>query len=238
MRDRIGVVIPCFNEIDTLPKLLSILRSPSLSEITFLLVDNGSTDGSDQWFDQQEYPDNIGFVRLPQNLGYGNGILSGLKLLNTPFIGWTHADLQANPKDLVLFLRHLDCHPIFLKGNRVGRPAVDRFFTGGMSILVSLLFRRRFTDINGQPTIFSKELFQEWCNPPLDFGLDLFAYVSAKSSRIPIVRVDVAFGKRVHGHSRWNLGWRSRLKFIGRTFRLAYSLRRDWTSIASSSSRK
>lgn len=238
MRNKLGVVVPCFNELASLPRLFTILKSPSLSTVDFLLVDNGSFDGSDKWFQRQAYPKNIGFVRLEKNLGYGNGVLSGLRLLHNPFIGWTHADLQANPQDLILFLPYLSGHPVFLKGERTGRPILDRFFTGGMSVLVSLLFRSRFTDINGQPTIFSREMFEYWNNPPLDFGLDLFAFISAKRSQAPVIRVAVRFGRRIYGESKWNFGWKSRFKFIRRTIRLAYSLYRGGPSIASSSSRE
>ena len=33
-------------------------------------------------------------INLPTNLGYGGGILEGLRKARGDFIGWTHADLQ------------------------------------------------------------------------------------------------------------------------------------------------
>jgi hypothetical protein len=38
---------------------------------------------------------------LKVNQGYGFGILSGLKECTGEFLGWTHADMQTDPKDLL-----------------------------------------------------------------------------------------------------------------------------------------
>ena len=40
-------------------------------------------------------------VTVPVNLGYGHGILSGLREAKGDYLAWTHADLQTDPADVV-----------------------------------------------------------------------------------------------------------------------------------------
>ena len=58
-------------------------------------------------------------------------------------------------------------------------------FTFGMSVFESVLLRRPLRDINAQPTLFPRSLYETWTTPPEDFALDLYAYVSAKSAGRP-----------------------------------------------------
>ena len=61
------------------------------------------------------------------------------------------------------------------------------------------MLRKWLPDINGQPTVFSRELFSNWHNPPLDFSLDLFTFYHAKKENYDIIRYPVFFGPRLSG---------------------------------------
>src|SRR5205085_8809915 len=43
---RISVVIPCYNERDTVAEIVSAVRTAPLPDIEIIVVDDGSTDGS------------------------------------------------------------------------------------------------------------------------------------------------------------------------------------------------
>jgi glycosyltransferase involved in cell wall biosynthesis len=221
----IGIVIPCYNESDSLLKLIDKLSQIDSPDVEFMILDNGSTDQTPEILDKLVFPNNVSTYRIEHNQGYGFGIISGLKLMTTDYVGWTHADLQTDPRDIILFLEDVSKGAKFLKGLRYGRPFIDRFFTGGMSIVVSILFQRVVRDINAQPTILSREAFERWQNPPTDFSLDLFAYIEAMKSSYKIQRRPVRFGARKYGSSHWNHGLKSRLKFVKRTLVMAFNLR-------------
>jgi len=228
MTRSIGIAIPCYNESASLAELVRRLSSPELKSIKFVLVDNGSTDDTHSILQNLNLPENITWIQVPLNQGYGHGILMGLQQLNTNYLGWTHADLQSDPIDFLSFQEKLESNSDFLKGTRRGRPWSDRFFTAGMSFFTSILFGHVLRDVNGQPTILSRDLYEMWKSPPIDFGLDLFSYIQAIKSKARIVRVEVDFGKRLYGKSSWNSGIISRLRFIRRTLILAVKLRLDY----------
>ena len=196
--------------------------------IEIILVDNGSTDGTEKLLKNLTFKyDYLRIVKVKKNIGYGHGILSGLKEARGEILGWTHADLQTHPADLLRGLKYFsqDNDTDFVKGLRYGRSSVDIIFTICMSFFETILLRSFLWDINAQPTIFKRKLFNSWENPPHDFSLDLYAYFMAKKLKAKIVRFDTHFGKRIHGISSWNVDFSSKIKFIKRTLEFSFKLK-------------
>ena len=224
--NQIEIVIPCFNEARNLPGLIQLLEElVEDSDLSFVLVDNGSTDDSAEIFSKVINP-KICVVTLEINQGYGGGILAGLRQCNCQFVGWMHSDLQTPPT--VLLGKKFQATPnALIKGQRTGRRFSERLFTIGMAVIESMIFRQRLWDINGQPSIFPREWFEKLENPPNDFSLDLFLYVQARKSGLTIIRPRVEFGERFAGSSTWNTGIKSQIHFVKRTIRYSVSLRRN-----------
>lgn len=230
---QLSLVIPCYNEARNLPALIS--RCTALIEagrkedisIEVVLVDNGSSDDTPAIL--QALPDNgCRSVRVPENQGYGHGILTGLTAARGEIIGWTHADSQTDPLDALAGLKALsnaDKSRFFLKGARRGRPISDEIFTFGMSIFESLLMGKVLVDINAQPTMFPKSFMNDWKSPPNDFSLDLYAYWMAKRKKLKIYRIPVIFHERLHGTSHWNTSLANKWKFISRTLSYSFKLK-------------
>jgi glycosyltransferase involved in cell wall biosynthesis len=227
-----SLVIPCYNEAANLPHLLARCSAVTAANpnVEIVLVDNGSTDASPQIL-QQLLPEHPGCrsVRVEKNKGYGFGIVSGLRAAKGDFLGWTHADLQTDPGDvlagLALFERSPTPERLFVKGRRHGRPPGDVVFTVGMSVFETGLLGRPLWDINAQPTMFPRAFFESWALPPDDFALDLYAYYNARRSGMTVERFAVLFGKRLHGQSHWNVNWAAKWKFIRRTVDFSMRLR-------------
>lgn len=228
---RFSLIIPCFNEGKNIPILLEKCKFiKDYENIELILVDNGSTDHTQmiikQYINEMPY---CKLVCIENNLGYGYGILSGLAEAKGEILGWTHADLQTDPRDILkgleLFNRDESLH--FVKGRRVNRPLKDAVFTVGMSIFESLLLFKPLFDINAQPTMFKRDLYNQLINPPFDFSLDLYLYYNALKMGYYPKKFDVNFGERAHGISNWNVNWTSKLKFIERTIKYSLKLKKD-----------
>lgn len=226
-----SLVIPCYNEAAGLEKLVEKCRKLTAAfECEIVLVDNGSNDASSTVLEDLLASDtSIRHIRVESNLGYGHGILSGLSSAQGDVLAWTHADLQTNPTDLIpafkYFENHSEPEKLFIKGRRIKRPIADAFFTAGMSVFESILFRRKLYDINAQPTVFHREFYQTWAkDAPYDFSLDLFVYVLASRAELEISRFPVEFSERAFGHSHWNVDWQSKVKFIKRAISYSFEL--------------
>lgn len=228
---KLSVVVPCYNEEQNIPLILERFREIiKRDDIEVILVDNGSTDGSA--YVLADLLPKYSFartVRVEVNQGYGYGILQGLKECRGEYIGWTHADMQTDPADILKALALIEQEKglVFVKGNRKGRPFFDVFFTAGMSLFETCFLRKKLYDINAQPNIFPKIFYDEWENPPYDFSLDLYALYMARTKNLKVVRFPVLFPERIHGESKWNTGLQSKWKFIKRTIEFSVNLKKN-----------
>lgn len=230
---KLSIVVPCYNEARNIPLILSGFEKViARNDVEVVLVNNGSTDDSKRVFDDLLM--NYSFARLVnvvENKGYGFGILSGLEKAKGEYIGWTHADMQTDPKDVIKALDIIENGnegtSVYVKGDRKGRPFFDQFFTTGMSYFETIYMGVRLHDINAQPNIFHRKFFASWENPPHDFALDLYALYTAKKRKMKVIRFDVLFPERIHGTSSWNTGFASKKKFIKRTLEFSKKLKKS-----------
>lgn len=229
---RFSIVIPCYNEEKNIPLVLQRFAGVAAPGVEVILVDNGSTDGSANVL--AALMPQYGFaraVRVPKNQGYGFGVLSGLREAKGEFIGWTHADMQTDPADVMrafaLIGEHGGGADLYVKGWRHGRSLFDNAFSYAMAAFETVYMRHFLCEINAQPNIFHRSFFLSWDNPPHDFALDLYAYVLARRRGLKMLRLRVRFPERIHGQSSWNTSFAAKWKFIKRTIAFSRNLKRQ-----------
>ena len=229
---KLSIIIPCYNEEKNISLILERFNKIiARNDIEVLFVNNGSTDNSEKVFNK--LISNYSFARVVNvdiNLGYGLGITSGLKEAKGEFIGYTHADMQTDPADVLKALEIIEKQDFpercYVKGDRKGRPFFDLVFTIGMSFFETIYLRTKLWDINAQPNIFHRNFFEGLSDIPNDFSLDLFFLYIAQKNGYQLVRFPVIFPPRIHGESKWNTGFSSKIKFIKRTFAFSFKLKK------------
>jgi len=95
-----------------------------------------------------------------------------------------------------------------------------------MGAFESIYLGVSLNDINAQPNLFHRSFFESWQDPPHDFSLDLYAFYMARKMGLEVIRFPVVFKDRMHGHSHWNFGWKSKWKFIKRTLDYSFTLKK------------
>jgi glycosyltransferase involved in cell wall biosynthesis len=233
----LSVVLPCYNEKDNLKALFERLDSlvKVTSEIEIILVNNGSTDGSDLVFEaelSQRDKSVFKVVKVEKNIGYGFGILSGLRAATGQVLSVTHADRQTDPMDVLKALEIFTAsnNPYLLvKGFRKNRKVSEAVFSYGMGMLASIVLGTRLTEINAQPKLFSKLFFDAYeQKAPHDFSLDLYFLYQAKKHG-EIKDFPVYFAKRVAGEAKGGSGssFKTKWKLIKRSFNYIFELKRQ-----------
>ena len=229
-----SLVIPCYNESENLVNLVNRCKYllNEKEDIEVVIVDNGSTDDSSEMLKdllKNCQKERLHSVRVKKNQGYGHGILVGLDECIGNILGWTHADLQADPVDFLdaisLINQTQDSNRVFIKGKRFGRPFMDVFFTWGMSLVEWLILGVRLRDINAQPTVFSREFFISLHQPPEDFSIDLYFYHEAVRRNYTVKRFPVNFGLRLKGEGH-NEKLISKIKYSWKTIIFSLGLRK------------
>lgn len=235
-KTELSIVLPVFNEEKNIPKVVEKFHEISRKiKIELIFVeDGGSKDKTRSVI--KSLSKKYKFIKplFIEDRGYGISLYKGLESAKGEFIGWTHADLQTNPKDvlraLILVKGGANPKKTYVKGKRYGRSFFDVFFTIGMAFFETILLRRILWDINAQPNIFHKSFFKLMKNSPEDFSFDLYTYYIAKLNNYKIKRFPVYFGKRKHGESSWNKGFSAKMKFIKRTLAFSFELKKSLKS--------
>lgn len=228
----LSIVVPCYNEEKNIPLILSKFEKIIFdceTEIEVILVNNGSTDNTEEVLSKEllKVSKKIRTYNVEENIGYGHGILSGLKIAKGNILSWTHADLQTEPRDVILALNEYNKHKddqFVIKGKRKNRNLLDAFFTFGMQVYSSIALNTKLDDINAQPKLFSRAFYESILkNAPLDFSLDLYLLINAKR----IKTVDVFFKKRKFGEAKGGGTVKGKIKLIKRTLSYINKLKKN-----------
>jgi glycosyltransferase involved in cell wall biosynthesis len=162
----LSLVMPCFNEetivSQTISKLLNVFANAGY-RLEIVAVDNGSSDRTGEiirgWAARNPA---VVHHRVEQNQGYGNGILSGLRLATGRWVGTIPADGQVDAEDVVrLYEVASSADPwVLAKVRRCFR--LDGIIRKFVSVGYNLMFRSFWPtvasiDINGVPKVFPRE---------------------------------------------------------------------------------
>ena len=228
---KLSIIIPCYNEQLSINKLIDNCTESLNEDVEILLVDNGSKDNTYKTLLSLNLPKNIVPFRIEKNIGYGNGILFGLKKAKGEVLSWTHADLQTDISDVIrgfnLYEKELNKKTCIVKGERKNRNIIDSFFTFSMGVYCSFVLGKWLFDINAQPKIFHKSFLRKFKNPPLDFSLDLFILYFFKSHKTQIKSIPVFFKKREFGESKGGGSFKGKLRLIKRTLNYIHLLKKS-----------
>ena len=96
---KLSVIIPCYNEKDFLPELISLVKRAPLENKEIILVDDGSTDGTTERIkaDLENQVDKVLYHK--GNQGKGAAIRSGLELVTGEMVIIQDADLEYDPDE-------------------------------------------------------------------------------------------------------------------------------------------
>lgn len=149
---KLAIVIPAYNEEETLQKVLDSIpwNILGISKIITIVVDDGSQDKT---FSIAEHCAHYA-IRHPINLGVGAATITGLEMakwLKCDLVVTMDADGQHDPMDIPRLIKPvLDKEADVVIGSRMfnmqGMPAVKVFGNWIMNFITLIIFRRWVTD--------------------------------------------------------------------------------------------
>ncbi len=207
----LSLIIPLFNEAasigDYIPSL-AIAFSMICHNWELILVDNGSWDNTPQLLArlQEHYP-MIRIVTVNRNIGYGWGIISGIRQARGRVIGYSDGDGQIAVDDLAKVYREfIESGCDLGKAYRVNR--ADGYLRKTVSSLYNLsfrlLFKTRVRDVNAKPKFMTKELVERLNLRSKDWFIDAEVVIGSRDSRV--METAISFQPRQRGSSNVRLG--------------------------------
>ncbi len=202
------IIIPVFNERENLPELLQRLRALPLAETYHLIcVDNGSTDGSVAYLQQQA---DVTLLQHRSNRGYGASLRSGMQVARTDRWIIIDADTEYPPECIPVLCEKLQQVPVVYASRllgknlpqQVGMPWLQWWGNRLISGLYSKLFGIPVTDLYTGCKALRRECLQGVMLQRDGFEQVLELAVQLAARGFSIVEVPVTFSPRRHGVSK------------------------------------
>ncbi len=216
---KITMVVPTYNEYENLPRLVKEVLSLPLEDISVLVVDDNSPDGTGELAEQLgiEYHGKVKVLHRPGKLGLGTAYNQGFQLAianGADYIGQMDADFSHPIEKIPVMVEALQKYD-FVIGSRYVRggkldekwPFYRKWLSGFGNLYARTILGLSIKDVTGGFKIWRRETLQAM---PLDrikangymFQVEM-NYVSSKlgfkSFEIPIY-----FKERTHGASKMN----------------------------------
>lgn len=217
---KVTVVIPAYNEKDTVGQTLSrVLASSLVSEI--IIVDDGSTDGTTSIIRQMAKSESrVHALFHERNLGKGAALLSAFQHVHGDYIIIQDADLEYDPRDYPALLEPLlDGRADVVYGSRfLGGPHRVLFFWHyvGNKVLTTFcnaLCDLNLTDMETGYKAFRREVLQSLSLKARDFTFEPEFTVKVARRGFRIYEVPISYSGRTYSEGK-KITWKDGLKAL------------------------
>lgn len=198
MPSRISVIIPAFNEEDSIGLVLDALPQNLIHEI--IVVDNNSTDNT-----ARSAIEKGARVVAEQRRGYGSACLKGISALDNPdIVVFLDGDFSDYPEEIVKLVAPIESGEMdFVLGSRMilseSRSALlpqSRYGNQLAVFLMRLFFRHKFTDL-GPFRAIRYESLKTIAMQDTNFGWTVEMQIKAVKKGLRILEIPVKYRERV-----------------------------------------
>jgi glycosyltransferase involved in cell wall biosynthesis len=148
---KVSIIIPCYNEKNTVEKIVEAVRSAPIENKEIILVDDCSEDGTQTILKETISPMVDQIIYHPVNRGKGAALRTGFAAATGDIVLVQDADLEYNPEDYTVLLEPLlsgKADVVFGSRFMGGRPHRVLFFWHMAGNRFLTLLSNMFTNLN------------------------------------------------------------------------------------------
>lgn len=211
MSKLISLVVPCFNEEETIPLFFKTVEEvkPSLRgyKIEYLFVNDGSKDQTLTVLSQlhAKYEQSVHYVSFSRNFGKEAALYAGLQAAKGDYVAVMDADLQDPPEQLVEMLAGIEDEGYDIVGtrrvDRKGEPVIRSFFSNMFYNVINKMSDTQFLNGVRDFRLMTRQVVDAilQMSEYNRFSKGLFSWVGFNTKYLEYSNVD-----RVAGETSWS----------------------------------
>jgi len=204
---KITIVIPCYNEEESLPIMLpELLKFSRDRNWNVILTNDGSTDTTGEILNGFSAHNNFTIITHKLNKGYGGALKTAIKNVRTEYLVSMDADGQHYPEDAELLFRKLqETDADMIVGSRKELKSDDTYRSTGKWIIrkiSGMLVKNNVYDINSGMKLYNTGLARKYLNlcPDTMAFSDIITLIFSARKHL-VLEVPVRIKKRTGGKS-------------------------------------
>jgi glycosyltransferase involved in cell wall biosynthesis len=218
---RLSVVIPCYNEVDTLERLLRAVRAAAPADKEIVLVDDFSTDGTRELIRERLGALASKVIYHERNQGKGAALRSGFAAATGDVVLVQDADLEYDPNEYPKLLQpFLEKDADVVYGSRFigGESHRVLYFWHALGNRLLTLLSNMFTNLNLTDMevcykAFRREVLQRIQIEEERFGFEPEITAKVARLRCRIYEVGVSYAGRTYEEGK-KIGWRDGVRAL------------------------
>jgi glycosyltransferase involved in cell wall biosynthesis len=218
---KVSVIIPCYNEKNSLPKLLALVKEAPVKEKEIVLVDDASEDGTREMIKATLEREVDQVFYHEKNMGKGAAIRSGLERVSGDIVIIQDADLEYDPME----------YPKLIEPILTGKADVvfgSRFVGGGphrvhlfwhyignkiLTLFSNMFSNLNLTDMETGYKVFRTEVIKGIQLKEKRFGIDPEIAIKVGKTKCRVYEVGISYYGRSYGEGK-KITWKDGLEAV------------------------
>ncbi len=223
---KVSIVIPCYNEKNTIEKIVEAVRNAPIQSREIIVVDDCSQDGTQALLKERLFHVVDRIIYQPVNRGKGAALRTGFAAATGDIILVQDADLEYSPEDYPVLLEPLmsdKADAVFGSRFMGGRPHRVFFFwhmVGNrfLTLLSNMCTNLNLTDIEAGYKAFKASLIKSVRIEEDRFGVEpeIIAKIARRGCRI--YEVGISYSGRTYAEGK-KVGWKDGMRAIQAIFK-------------------